>query len=143
MARRFTFTLGAAVGAALAYYFDPVSGRGRRTRLRDQLKSEARDVVDEAGRKARYQAGRLKGALHEFVATGTDTPEGDGHLLQKIRSEAIGPSGVSTDDVEVVVEDGEVTLAMTGLSDTARDDLLLRVREVTGVQTVHTVTRAA
>jgi hypothetical protein len=132
------FTLGLAAGAALAYYFDPVSGRGRRTRLRDQLKAEARDAVDQAGRKARYQAGRLKGAVHEFVAGGTDVPADDAELLQKIRSEAIGPSGLDTDDVDLVVEGGTVVIRTGDLPDTALDDLLRRIAAVTGVTAVHT-----
>lgn len=137
------FTLGVAAGAAVGYFFDPVSGRGRRTRLADQMKAGARDAAEEAGRKARYQAGRIKGAVHDMVTAGTDAPEDDAELLQKIRSEAVGPSGVDTSDVDLVVEGGEVTVRTGPIGETTLQDLVGRIRSVTGVRRVHTTERAA
>jgi osmotically-inducible protein OsmY len=137
------FTLGLAAGAAIAYLFDPVSGRGRRTRLADQLKAEARDAAEEAGRRTRFQAGRLKGAVHDLVASGTDMPENDTELLQKIRSEAVGPSSLSTSDVEIDIANGEVTVRAGTIDETALQDLLSRIRSVTGVRRVHAPERAA
>jgi uncharacterized membrane protein len=52
---------GAAVAAAAMYWLDPVSGRRRRARLRDQLGSTARDAWDAVEMSSRDLAHRLRG----------------------------------------------------------------------------------
>lgn len=125
----------AAVGAILAYLFDPVSGRGRRTRLRDQAASRARKGAEQVEQRARYEAGRAKGVMHairseprEFVDAQT--------LVQKIRSEAIGPSPIPSADVEIDVEAGEVILRGASRDPAAIRDLVRRIERVTGVHGV-------
>jgi osmotically-inducible protein OsmY len=123
------------VGAAIAYLWDPVSGRSRRARLGDQMAAEVRDAANAIQKKARYQAGRAKGVVYETLTT-EEPPRDDGDLLQKVRSEAVGRIPGSVDHVDVRVEDGVVYL-LGESTDTAREhELVERVRNVTGVREV-------
>lgn len=132
----FMKTVGAAsTGAALAYLLDPVSGRSRRARLIDQAAAWTRRSVDEAERRARYEAGRMKGAVHE-AGPDRDKPRDDAELLQKVRSEAVGPSAASASDIEIHVEDGEVILRGRAQDPGDELDLVQRIEEVTGVRRV-------
>ncbi len=79
--------------------------------------------------------GRAKGTIHEMGAD-ADYPADDQMLLQKVRSEAVGPAGLSTSDIEIDVENGEVILRGAS-QDAAREmDLVRRIQDVTGVQRV-------
>lgn len=127
--------LAALAGAAIAYLLDPVSGRSRRARIMDQTVALARRSVDEAERRARYEAGRVKGAVHE-AGPERDYPRDDAELLQKVRSEAVGPSSASTSDIEIHVDDGEVVLRGVSRDRGAEDDLVQRIDGVTGVRRV-------
>lgn len=132
----------ALMGAATAYLFDPVSGRSRRARLIDQTAALARRSVDEAERRARYEAGRVRGAVHE-VGPERDYPRDDAELLQKVRSEAVGPSSASTSDIEIHVDEGEVVLRGVSNDREAEADLVRRIDGVTGVRRVRNeLTRA-
>lgn len=125
-----------AAGAAIAYLFDPVSGRSRRVRLADQAAARGRDIVRQARAEAEYQAGHVKGFVHEALDTDGDEPEDDAELLQKVRSEAIGPSGVPTDGFEVHVDSGQVVIRGQVPIDVDVDRMIERIRGVTGVRSV-------
>lgn len=127
--------IGAAAGAAATYLFDPNSGRGRRAQMTDQAKARMRDARREAERRAGYQSGRMQGAVHE-VAGGSDMPADDMELMQKVRSEAMGPAGFNSDHIELVVNAGTVTLRGTSHDPPAEDGLIERIREVAGVREV-------
>lgn len=127
--------LAMAAGAALAYLFDPVSGRSRRARLADQAAARMRDGAEEAVRRGRYEMGRAQGLIHEMGAD-TDHPEDDQQLLQKVRSEAVGPSAVATSDIEIDVNDGEVILRGASRDPVREKDLVRRISDVTGVRRV-------
>lgn len=135
MSRFLRTVLTALAGAAVAYLFDPVSGRSRRARLMDQAAARARRSVDQAERRARYEAGRVKGAVHE-AGPDRDFPRDDAELLQKVRSEAVGPSPVSTANIEIHVENGEVILRGVSRDEGAEGDLIRRIEDVTGVRGV-------
>lgn len=124
-----------AVGAAIAYLWDPVSGRSRRARLQDQATARLSNTLDTAQKQARYQAGRAKGAVYEAVSS-DEPPRDDRELLQKVRSEAVGMVPGSLDHVDVRVENGVVHL-LGESRDVAREhELVERVRDVTGVREV-------
>lgn len=135
MARLFKTALALAAGAGLAYLLDPDRGHARRARLKDQLAARARDAGDEVRRRAEYEAGRMKGVVHDIAAEGTDVPIDDQELMQKIKSEAVGPSAVDAGQVEVIVEGGHVTLRGTA-DPHAVQDLIDRVAAVTGVHRI-------
>ena len=123
------------VGAAAGYLLDPVSGRGRRARLKDQAAARISDMMDAVGKKTRYEAGRARGVAHEILHS-DQQPADDQQLLQKVRSEAVGVVPGSVSHIQIDVDDGVVTL--TGISDDrARErDLIRRIRDVTGVRDI-------
>lgn len=120
------------VGAAIAYLWDPVSGRSRRARLGDQLAAEVQDAAGTIRKRALYLAGHAKGVVYEALPT-EETPRDDQELLQKVRSEAVGRVPGSLNHVDVRVDDGVVYL-LGESKDTARErELEERVRDVKGV----------
>jgi hypothetical protein len=61
------FLRAVAAGAAVQYLFDPQLGRTRRARLADQIGARARRFSRLAGKKLRYQKGRLRGVAHNLA----------------------------------------------------------------------------
>ena len=127
--------IGIALGAAIAYLFDPVSGRGRRSRLQDQAASRARKTSREVRQRAQYEAGRVQGLTHA-VRGNTPVDLDAATLLQKIRSEAVGPSEAGTGAIDVDLADGVVVLRGTERDPAAIRDLVRRVERVPGVERV-------
>lgn len=125
-----------AAGAAIAYLFDPVSGKTRRARLADQAAARGRDIAEEARAEAEYRAGQAKGVVHEVLDPDGDVPADDAELLQKVRSEAIGPSGVPTDGFEVHTDAGQVVIRGQVPADADIDGMIDRIMNVTGVRSV-------
>lgn len=127
------FALGA--GAAAAYLLDPVSGRKRRADLIAQGRSRMSDAASTAGAKTRYQSGKTKGWFYEtFVPE--EPPADDQALLQKIRSEAVGPTRGDVGHVDIRIEAGVVHLLGTSMDRAAEDELAERIADVTGVTEV-------
>src|SRR5947209_4426784 len=79
--RKLSFLFGGAIGAALAFFFDPDRGGGRRTRTRDMAKSRIRRAGQEAGRQARWRRGQLSGAVYEATHQVPAQPEVDDKTL--------------------------------------------------------------
>jgi len=104
-----TFVMGGTLGAAIAYYFDPVSGRGRRSRLRDQAMSQVRRMREQAERKARHASNVARGRLAEVVPSSSDDVD-DGTLDARIRSTVFGAPDVPDERLTIEVVDGVVTL---------------------------------
>lgn len=125
----------AGAGAAAAYLLDPVSGRSRRARLSDQARARLSQTTNELQAKGRYEMGRVKGAIHE-AGPDTDFPVDDAELLQKVRSEAVGPSRIRPSDIEIHVDAGEVVVRGVSRDQEAEHDLVDRIRGVTGVTRV-------
>ena len=57
---------GVGAGALLMYLFDPDRGRGRRSKLRDQVTSKANHLGTAAGSKARDLRNRARGVIHDM-----------------------------------------------------------------------------
>jgi osmotically-inducible protein OsmY len=129
MRKMFKYLMAMAAGAAAAMLMDPVRGRSRRARLMDQAGAQARDLKRQMEQRARYERGRVKGMAHEMTHDEA-MPTDDETLRQKVRSEALGPAGAT--NLEVDVENGTVTL----IGDIPDNDVLRRVRSVTGVADV-------
>jgi osmotically-inducible protein OsmY len=132
-----TTLLAGAIGAAAAFFLDPVSGRRRRQVVGDKVGSAFRGVRERMARRGRYLQGRAAGALEESRRTGTDRiPENDQTLAHKVESEALGYAGVPSGRVNVNAERGVVILRgqVESPSDAQRIEKL--VREVDGVRGV-------
>jgi osmotically-inducible protein OsmY len=137
-----TLIVGGAIGAALAYLFDPDSGRGRRVRLRDQAMSEVRKARERADAKKRYVSNVARGRVSELVSPGPDNRQpDDATLSERIRSEVFGAPDVADDRIALTVVDGVAELR--GELD-AREDVELiadRVAAVPGVTGVRNLLR--
>ena len=136
--RRFLLIAGlVSVVGVITYLLDPERGRARRARLSDQLSAKGRDISDAVTAKAKYQKGVFEGVAHEVAAIF----EGDGvyddeTLMQKVRSEAVGPSGVDTGDIVLDITDGTVHLTGSVADKKARRRLVNLIGKVDGVRGV-------
>jgi gas vesicle protein len=125
------------VGAAVAFFLDPISGKRRRHVARDKLGSWVRGGRDRIARRGRYLRGRAVGAVEETRRVGgTQIPATDETLAHKVESEALGYAGIASGRVNVNAERGVVILR--GQVDRAEDVRRLEklVREVDGVRDV-------
>ena len=124
--------LGGAVGA-LVYFFDPRSGRGRRSQARDQLMARVRRTTEQAQKKASYVEGKLEGVTQ----TGGDEPPADDKALaDKIKSEILGGEEYQGHQVLVDAANGVVALRGELSSPEQINDLEAEVRKVPGVREV-------
>lgn len=128
--------IGAAGGAAAAYYADPDRGRTRRARTADQIGAALRDGLDTVENQIDYQAGQAKGAVAERIDTGAR--DYDPRTLQsKIESEVLGHvDGVPSGEIVVVVEDDTVTLRGPVPTEDQIDEIVRRTRELGPVRAV-------
>jgi hypothetical protein len=100
--------IAGAVGAALAYVFDPVRGRRRRAELKDRGRATVRREVRAVERQASYGKGRAEGVIHKVRHPRPHVPEDDMTLVDKIRSEVLGH--VDGPHLTIDVNDRVVTL---------------------------------
>ena len=129
--------LGAAIGAAFAFFFDPQSGRRRRTMTRDR----ALGLVRGAGRRGE-QVGRAAAAetygMAQKATHVRETPKeyDDVTLARKVETEIFRDADAPKGKIDVNVVDGVVELR--GEADTPEmiDDLVAKTRKVQGVRDV-------
>lgn len=127
--------IGAALGAAGMYLFDPQQGRSRRARLQQQIGARGRRAAREAERKAEYARGQAEGLRH--VGRPESTPENDSVLTHKVESEVLSRSRYPKGQISVNAVDGVVEMRGTCDTQGQIDELEARVRKVTGVIDVH------
>lgn len=127
------YTAAAAIGAAIAYLFDPDRGRSRRTKLADQAAARARDAAGAVKAKTEYQKGVAKGIIHDVTAPlrGEETYDDD-TLLQKVKSEALG-YWPDANEIEVDITNGMVRVSGTVDNESDRENLIKLIRDVEGV----------
>jgi osmotically-inducible protein OsmY len=110
----FKILLGAAIGAAAAWFLDPNDGTRRRNVARDKAMKYARQGKAEAARKATYAGTAVKGKA-TAVAPGTGREPAaerlnDPALKAKVESEIFRAPDVPKGQVSVSVEEGIVSL---------------------------------
>jgi hypothetical protein len=129
--------LGALVGAAIAYFFDPQNGRRRRAMVRDR----SAGFVRQGGRSA-ARAGRAVGAeaygVSQKVQHLKEEPKDfdDATLADKIRSEVFRDPDVPKGNINVNVQRGIVQLRGEVPRLELIDDLVEQTRKVQGVREV-------
>jgi gas vesicle protein len=129
------FAIPAAVGAALAYFFDPDRGKGRRTQLVDRTMSQFRSTGRKAERLGRRVTSDVQGLKQKATHGGVDRmPENDETLRDKVRSEVL--RDFPTDRVVVNVVDGVVELRGEVDQPEIIRDLESRIADVSGVRGV-------
>lgn len=139
----FKILLGAAVGAAAAWFLDPNDGTRRRHVVRDKTMKYARRGKEEAARTATYAGETVKGKA-TAVAPGTEREPAserlnDPALQAKVESEIFRDPDAPKGRVSVNVEDGVVYLRGE-LDDEAKIEGLreaaARVEGVRGVESL-------
>lgn len=129
-------TKGFILGVGTAYFLDPTQGRTRRKRLLDRSTRLLRTAQRLIGRKSRFTLGRARGLATRFAPSDPRRSTDDATVLQRIRSDALRDVGLSTSDVDVQVVNGIATLRGSVPNAKLAEDLLVRVREVPGVEDV-------
>jgi len=98
-----------ALGAGMAYLFDPQQGRARRAYVREQLFSFANDTSEFMRRTSRHLSNRIQGSIAEGRGWFGHEQVSDEQLAERVRS-AIGRVGASSSQVQVSASHGHVTL---------------------------------
>jgi osmotically-inducible protein OsmY len=131
-------TLAGAVGAAVAYLFDPDRGRTRRAKARDQMLARARRAGRELNRRARYSAGAATGPVKQAASSaGADKPTlNDVALARKVESVIFRPEDAPKGRVSVNAEDGVIFLRGEVETQEQIDMLVRGAEHVDGVREV-------
>jgi osmotically-inducible protein OsmY len=129
-------TGGALLGAGAAYLADPARGRQRRTQLAEQGSELVRQATAAVGTGTGDPA--VTGAAGELTPDLKDPS--DAVLIERVRSDAIGPSTVRNSAVVTTAEGGVVTLRGQVDDREQHEDLVSRVLEVDGVEGVEDLT---
>lgn len=110
----FKLLIGAAIGAAAAYFLDPNDGTRRRNLVQDKAGKYARQGKQQAERQASYATQTVKGKATAAAPGGGREPAGerlnDAGLQAKVQSEIFRGIDAPKDQVSVNVEDGVVYL---------------------------------
>jgi osmotically-inducible protein OsmY len=112
--RAMTLMVGAAAGAAAAWFLDPNDGARRRNVTRDKAMKYARRGKDEAVRRADYAAGQAKGTATQAMP-GAGRPDAgerlnDPALARKVESEIFRDADAPKGQVSVDVQESVVFL---------------------------------
>jgi osmotically-inducible protein OsmY len=134
MYRTISFLKGAAIGAGIMYFFDPVVGNRRRALLRDQFIHLSNKACDVADAKWRDMQNRMYGTYAEMRSmTRRDEPSDD-VLVDRVRS-IIGRNMTHAGAIEVEACDGVVCLSGPVLASEV-ECLRNAVRSVRGVNDI-------
>jgi osmotically-inducible protein OsmY len=134
MQRLLSALLGATVGAAAAFLFDPDRGRARRAQLGSQSAGMARRGWRGAGRQGRLLAARVAGSLSAMRATGgRGETANDSTLKDRVESELLRDASIPKGAININAEQGIVVLRGEVSSEEQRTALESRAAEVRGV----------
>ena len=131
------FVFGTALGALLAYFFDPQNGNRRRKLAVDRTAGFVRRRGRETARTGRAVAAEAHG-VSQKVHHRKEEPKSfdDATLANKVRSEALRGDEVPAEAVNVNVQNGIVQLRGEVQQPELIDELDRRVRAVQGVREV-------
>ena len=108
-----TLLIGAAVGAAFAYLFDPVRGKSRRAILADWSAARLRQGTKTIGQLGRYSSNTAAALPKRMVSIRSGKPpvdEGDLTLRDRIESEVFRNPELPKGDINFDVNAGVVTI---------------------------------
>jgi osmotically-inducible protein OsmY len=129
--------IGAALGAAIAYFFDSQNGKRRRDMTRDRIVATARGTARRAERTGRGVAASAYGASQKVQHLQEEPKDlDDVTLARKVETELFRPADAPKGDIDVNVEHGVVVLRGEAQSPEMIDELVSRARDVQGVREV-------
>jgi osmotically-inducible protein OsmY len=127
----------AALGAALAYFFDPQNGRRRRNVTRDRLLAFFRRGARKTERAGRAVAAEAHGLKQKATHLREEQKDFDDvTLARKVETELFRPADAPKGSVNVNVENGVVYLRGEVEQPDMIDDLEKRARKIQGVREV-------
>jgi osmotically-inducible protein OsmY len=127
----------AALGAALAYFFDPQNGRRRRNVTRDRLAAFFRRGARKTERAGRAVAAEAHGLKQKATHLREEQKDFDDvTLTRKVETELFRPADAPKGSVNVNVESGVVYLRGEVEQPDMIEDLEKRARKVQGVRGV-------
>ena len=135
MPKPLNFLTATALGAGIAYLFDPNSGAQRRSVLLDKLGSKARTGAGSLAGAARGAGAKAGGAVAAAKSDETPPPN-DQALAEKVKSEVLGDPEVPKDRISIDVSDGIVALRGEVDDREVMQTVDAKVRAVTGVRDV-------
>jgi hypothetical protein len=132
-----TGLLAGAVGAAAAYFLDPVSGKRRRSVARDWVLARARNAAEGGRRAGGFVGARAYGAVQSVRhRRDAGAPENDQVLAHKVESELFERNDVPKGQININAENGVVVLR----GQVGTPDLIQRIEsEVWRIQGVREV----
>jgi len=134
------FALAGAIGAALAYFFDPDNGRRRRKQLFQRTGKAARQAGKRAGDAAAKAEGVKQKATHRKER---EKPQPDDATpARKVESEIFRDADIPKGKINVNVEDGVVYLRGELEQPDLIEDLGSQARKVQGVRDVENLLHA-
>jgi osmotically-inducible protein OsmY len=126
--------LGATVGAAVAFLFDPDRGRARRARLMDQSAGMLRHGWRGAGRQGRLLGARVSGGLSAMRASGRPAEQAnDATLKDRVESELLRDPKIPKGALNINAEQGIVVLRGEVPDEKMREKIESRASQVRGV----------
>ena len=130
--------LGAAVGAALAYFYDPKNGNRRRSMTRDRLLAFFRRTGSQAGRAGQAAKSQAYGVTQKAVhlKEGTKEQPDDATLAHKVETELFRDPDVPKGDINVNAENGVVYLRGEVADESLVEALGKSARKIQGVREV-------
>jgi hypothetical protein len=132
-----TLVTGGALGAAIAYFFDPDRGKGRRTRARDWTAGRVRRAGRKAERLGRRTGAEVYGTVQKATHVGQGDPDPDDVTLKhKVETELFGRAGFPKGDILIDVTEGVVALRGQVSRPDEVKDIEARTRRIVGVHEV-------
>jgi hypothetical protein len=136
------YALFAAAGAALAFFFDPQSGRRRRHVAWDRTASFVRRKGRRVARAVASEAYGVTMRARHMQEADKPTPN-DATLVQKVESEVFRDPAIPKGKINVNAENGTVFLRGEVGSLALISSLEKKTREVKGVRAVENLLRLA
>ena len=132
-----TLALGTALGALLAYFLDPRSGKRRRNTTRDRTLALFRRSGRSAGRAGRRAAAEAYGVAQQ-VQHRKERPKeyDDVTLANKVQTEIFRPADVPKGQIDVNVQKGVVRLRGMVPRPELIEELVEQTRRIQGVRDV-------
>lgn len=129
--------VAAAIGAAIAFLFDPQMGRTRRAVAGDQVAARARRAVRWSSRQRRGAAAAMSALRERMENAGAPSRELDEvGLVDRVRSELFRDPSIEKGSINVNAERDVVFLRGTAPTDAEIADIGRRVEGVDGVAKV-------